>query len=115
MNDPDAVKEHLLDIIRNCEGLICYKCGLNRRRVKLYLAHVQNCDGTVSYIFTYYFVHELKLPEIYWYKLVWVQNILLAIQNKSKLKFITAVKKIYFFINNYYQIVSRYTAILQKF
>ncbi|XP_075992128.1 uncharacterized protein LOC142987323 [Anticarsia gemmatalis] len=46
LTDEDAVKEHLLEIIRSGDGLICYKCGLNRRRVKLYLTHVQTCDGT---------------------------------------------------------------------
>ncbi|CAB3231188.1 unnamed protein product [Arctia plantaginis] len=46
VNDEDAVKEHLLDIVRKFDGLHCYKCGLNHRRVKLYLSHIKICDSS---------------------------------------------------------------------
>lgn len=50
VNDEDIVKEHLLDIIRNTDGLKCYKCGVNHRRAKVYLTHVKYCGSTkVSY------------------------------------------------------------------
>nr|XP_049708028.1 uncharacterized protein LOC110379419 isoform X2 [Helicoverpa armigera] len=44
-NESD-VRQHLQNIIRINGKLTCYKCGLSRSRVKLYLAHVKTCDGT---------------------------------------------------------------------
>ncbi|XP_050562600.1 uncharacterized protein LOC118273307 isoform X1 [Spodoptera frugiperda] len=46
LSNESAVWEHLQNIIRTKGTLTCSKCGLNRSRVKLFLAHVKTCDGT---------------------------------------------------------------------
>ncbi|CAH0700723.1 unnamed protein product [Spodoptera exigua] len=46
VSNESAVWEHLQNIIRTKGTLVCSKCGFNRSRVKLFLAHVKSCDGT---------------------------------------------------------------------
>ncbi|KAF9414571.1 hypothetical protein HW555_007578 [Spodoptera exigua] len=46
VSNESAVWEHLQNIIRTKGTLACSKCGFNRSRVKLFLAHVKSCDGT---------------------------------------------------------------------
>ncbi|KAJ8726246.1 hypothetical protein PYW07_000944 [Mythimna separata] len=45
LDDEEAVRNHLQQFIRQIGGLTCHKCGLVRKRVKLYLAHIETCDG----------------------------------------------------------------------
>ncbi|PZC74681.1 hypothetical protein B5X24_HaOG207350 [Helicoverpa armigera] len=46
VDDEELVCEYLKQLIRQYGGLTCHKCGLVRKRGKLYLAHVETCDGT---------------------------------------------------------------------
>ncbi|KAI8427676.1 hypothetical protein MSG28_002140 [Choristoneura fumiferana] len=43
--DEVAVKEHLYNIMKECGGLKCAKCGLIRKYVKSYQTHIRDCDG----------------------------------------------------------------------
>uniref|UniRef100_A0A2A4JFN3 C2H2-type domain-containing protein n=1 Tax=Heliothis virescens TaxID=7102 RepID=A0A2A4JFN3_HELVI len=46
LDDEELVCEYLKQFIRQNGGLTCHKCGLVRKRAKLYLAHVDLCDGS---------------------------------------------------------------------
>ncbi|KAJ8729541.1 hypothetical protein PYW08_001122 [Mythimna loreyi] len=50
LDDEEEVRNHLQQFIRQHGGLTCHKCGFVRKRVKLYLTHVETCDGTDSQI-----------------------------------------------------------------
>ncbi|XP_028175874.1 uncharacterized protein LOC114364084 isoform X1 [Ostrinia furnacalis] len=46
--DETQLWQHLHLISKKIGGLVCSKCGLNRKYVKAYLNHINQCDGTVD-------------------------------------------------------------------
>ncbi|CAK1549786.1 unnamed protein product [Leptosia nina] len=48
LNDTEAVHNHLYNISKRINGLICPKCGCMRKYVKLYLKHISQCTGDVG-------------------------------------------------------------------
>ncbi|CAG4968255.1 unnamed protein product [Colias eurytheme] len=45
-NDKEAVYDYLYTISKEYNGLICSKCGIRRKYVKLYLSHIKTCTGS---------------------------------------------------------------------
>ncbi|CAH0404718.1 unnamed protein product [Chilo suppressalis] len=45
LDDQQAVKEHLTNLIRIIGHLVCAKCGFRRRISTYYMAHMGTCDG----------------------------------------------------------------------
>ncbi|XP_045511083.1 uncharacterized protein LOC123706008 [Colias croceus] len=45
-NDKEAVYDYLYNISKEYNGLICSKCGIRRKYVKLYLSHIKTCTGS---------------------------------------------------------------------
>ncbi|CAH1645031.1 unnamed protein product [Spodoptera littoralis] len=46
--DEEVVWNHLQQFVRRYGGLTCHKCGIVRKRVKLYLTHIEECDGSAD-------------------------------------------------------------------
>nr|XP_026487444.1 uncharacterized protein LOC113394374 isoform X1 [Vanessa tameamea] len=46
VNDAKQVYDHLYDLTKGIDGLICPKCGIRRKYVKSFLTHIENCSGT---------------------------------------------------------------------
>ncbi|XP_022820712.1 uncharacterized protein LOC111352440 isoform X2 [Spodoptera litura] len=46
--DEEVVWNHLQQFVRRYGGLTCHKCGIVRKRVKLYLTHIDECDGSAD-------------------------------------------------------------------
>ncbi|XP_068620797.1 uncharacterized protein [Battus philenor] len=44
INDEEQVKQHLYSITKQIDGLVCSKCGVNRKYVKAFLQHIKNCN-----------------------------------------------------------------------
>ncbi|CAH0726598.1 unnamed protein product, partial [Brenthis ino] len=42
----ENVNNHLYAMSKKYDGLICNKCGLTRKYVKMFLAHIQSCEST---------------------------------------------------------------------
>lgn len=56
LNDDESVWQYLNITSKEIGGLICSKCGLNRKYVKHYLAHYKKCEGNKV-------VEESPVPE----------------------------------------------------
>ncbi|CAH2238110.1 jg18491 [Pararge aegeria aegeria] len=48
VNNAQQVYDHLFNISKQNDGLICNKCGLHRKYVKSYLKHIETCEGAVD-------------------------------------------------------------------
>ncbi|XP_050361975.1 uncharacterized protein LOC126781177 [Nymphalis io] len=44
VNDAKEVYDHLYDLTKDIDGLICPKCGIRRKYVKSFLTHIKNCS-----------------------------------------------------------------------
>ncbi|KAH9645178.1 hypothetical protein HF086_005723 [Spodoptera exigua] len=47
-DDEEVVWSHLQQFVRRHGGLVCHKCGIVRKRVKMYLSHIEECDGSTN-------------------------------------------------------------------
>ncbi|CAH2104804.1 unnamed protein product [Euphydryas editha] len=45
VNDPQEVNEHLYNLSKDIDGLVCAKCGIRRKYVKSFLTHIRKCTG----------------------------------------------------------------------
>ncbi|XP_046961267.1 uncharacterized protein LOC124530939 [Vanessa cardui] len=45
VEDAKEVYDHLYDLTKDIDGLICPKCGIRRKYVKSFLTHIESCTG----------------------------------------------------------------------